>query len=478
MWWHDAVIYEIYPRSFQDSSGDGIGDLPGIISRLDHVRWLGARAIWLAPFYRSPNADFGYDVSDYKSVDPAYGTLEDFDRLVAAAHDRHLKVIVDFVPCHTSIQHPWFRQRPDFYFWADSPPNNWRATFGGSAWELDAQTGRYYLHSFFPEQADLNWRNPDVRAEMTDALRFWLGRGIDGFRLDAIDRLFKDPELRDDPPASEPFALPLRDEYAALRHIHSGNAPDIGTALRAIRDAVGDALLVGEAYLPTAQLGPYVETLDVVFAFEAMNAGPNAQRLKTTIRHACEAGKLGWVLSNHDFTRLATRFQDDFRAACVLFLSLPGAAFVFQGDELGIPDGPGATPPRDRTSRDRFRHPMPWDSSPTGGFTTGTPWLPPFEPGACNVADQARESDSVLQLVRRLIALRPRFAPGLRFLDSPPQTVVLERGRHVIAANFSDRRADISRPGELVLEAHAGDGARRDCLPAHAAWVARRSPGL
>src|SRR5947209_1521947 len=212
MWWQHAVIYQIYPRSFQDSNGDGVGDLPGICSRLDHVQNLGSTAIWLSPIYRSPGADFGYDVSDYTAVDPLFGTLAEFDELVRAAHARDLRVLVDLIPCHTSTQHRWFRERPDFYFWADAPPNNWLATFGGSAWERDPVTGRYYLHSFFPEQADLNWRNRHVPEEMGKVIRFWLQRGVDGFRVDAVDHLLKDSELRDDPPATEPFPLPLGEE--------------------------------------------------------------------------------------------------------------------------------------------------------------------------------------------------------------------------------------------------------------------------
>jgi alpha-glucosidase len=473
MWWRDAVIYQIYPRSFQDSDGDGIGDLRGIIARLDHVKRLAADAIWLSPFYPSPNADFGYDVADYTAVDPAYGTLEDFDALVAAAHERALKVLIDFVPAHTSIEHPWFRQRPDFYFWADEPPNNWRATFGGSAWERDPQTGRYYLHSFFPEQADLNWRNPDVQAEMTGALRFWLDRGIDGFRLDAIDRLLKDADLRDDPPAREPFALPLHDDYALLEHIHSGNVPDVGTGLSAIREAVGDALLVGEAYLPTIQLSPYLESLDVVFAFEAMNAGPDADRLRQTIDAAHETSKIGWVLSNHDFSRFATRFADNFRAAVLLFLALPGPAFIFEGDELGMPDGPGADPPLDRAGRDRFRHPMQWDDSPTGGFTIGTPWLPPIDPATRSVAAQQRDPHSVLALFWRLIRLRATLGRELRFLNAPPQTIVFERGGHQVAVNFGDEPVGIYRTGELIVQARPEDGADRAVLPPHGGWIAR-----
>jgi alpha-glucosidase len=205
MWWQDAVIYQIYPRSFQDSDGDGIGDLPGIERRLDHLAWLGVDALWLSPIYPSPMYDMGYDVADYKGVDPLFGTLEDFDRLVAAARERGLRVVLDVVPCHTSIEHPWFTEHRDWYIWRDKP-NNWLSAFGGSAWsELD---GRYYLHSFYPEQPDLDWRNPEVVAAMQDALRFWVERGAAGYRVDAIDRLLKDPELRDDPPATEPFGLP------------------------------------------------------------------------------------------------------------------------------------------------------------------------------------------------------------------------------------------------------------------------------
>ena len=476
MWWRDAVIYQIYPRSFQDSNGDGIGDLPGILARLDHVAWLGADAIWLSPFYPSPNKDFGYDVADYEAVAPEYGTLADFDRLVGAAGDRNLKVIVDFVPCHTSTEHPWFRERPEFYFWAEAPPNNWRATFGGSAWERDPRTGRYYLHSFFPEQADLNWRNPEVRAEMAGALEFWLRRGVDGFRLDAIDRLFKDPELRDDPPAADPFPLPLLGEYAGLSHVNSKNAPDIGTALQAIRDAMGrDALLVGEAYLPTAQLEPYLEVLDVLFAFEPMNAGPDGPRLKQTITAAARRGKLGWVISNHDFTRFASRFGASARAVVTLFLLLPGPAFVFQGDELGMPDGPGVNPPLDRHGRDRFRHPMPWEDSLHGGFTTDTPWLPVITPPRGSLLTQRQDDRSPLALFRRLIALRKQLEGDLHFRDdSPPQTIVAERGDHVIALNLGEQPAGIPRPGELVLEAAPGDGDDPTHLPPHGAWVARR----
>jgi alpha-glucosidase len=308
---------------------------------------------------------------------------------------------------------------------------------------------------------------------MTRALKTWLARGADGFRLDAIDRVLKDAELRDDPPATDPFPLPLHEEYARLSHVHSGNAPDIGLALKAIRDAVGDALLIGEAYVPTADLVPYQETLDVVFAFEAMNAGPDAERLRHAIRAAHATGKIGWVLSNHDFTRFATRFGADARAAMLLFLSLPGPAFIFQGDEIGAPDGPGVEPPLDRHDRDRFRHPMQWDASPNGGFTSGTPWLPLVDPGTRNVVAQEADPGSTLQLVRRMAQLRRQLGPELRFVDSPPQTLVLERGDHLVAMNLGDHAAQVKRPGSLEAEARPGDGADAAVIPPHGAWIAR-----
>jgi alpha-glucosidase len=409
MWWDNAVVYQIYPRSFQDSDGDGNGDLRGIERRLDHLTWLGVDALWLSPIYPSPLADMGYDVADYTGVDPVFGSLEDFDALLAAAHERGLKLLMDLVPCHTSIEHPWFREHPDWYVWSgrEGPANNWRATFGGSAWSPDPH-GRglgWYLHSFYPEQPDLDWRNPEVVEAMQGVLRFWLDRGVDGFRLDAIDRLVKDRELRDDPPASTPFALPLGEEYAKLEHLYSSNSPDIREALRAIRAAAGDKLLVGEVYLPARQVTPYLEYLDLAFAFELFHAPWDEPRLRQAIEAASEVGQAAWVFSNHDFPRVATRFgPENARAAAELLLSLPGAAFIYQGEEIGMVDGPGADPPIDRAGRDGARHPMQWDSS--GGFTTGTPWLPMVDAAERNVADQREDPDSLLNLYRALIARR------------------------------------------------------------------------
>ena len=284
MWWRDAVVYQIYPRSFQDSDGDGIGDLRGIEQRLDHLSYLGVDALWLSPIYPSPLADFGYDVSDYTAVDPVFGTLDDFDRLVEAAHGRGLKVLLDLVPSHTSIEHPWFREHPDWYIWSpvDGPPNNWAAAFGGSAWSSDPHGRGWYLHTFYPEQPDLNWRNPEVVAAMQDVVRFWLARGVDGFRVDAVNGLLKDAELRDDPPASGTFPLPLVGEFAQLDHVYSANRPEVTEALAALREAAGEALLVGEVYLPTSEYPRYLEYFDLVFAFELLHAPWEPERRSST----------------------------------------------------------------------------------------------------------------------------------------------------------------------------------------------------
>src|SRR3954447_9635560 len=366
MWWQDAVIYQIYPRSFQDSDGDGLGDLPGIESRLDHLAWLGVDALWLSPIYPSPMADMGYDVADYSGVDPVFGTLEDFDSLVAAARERGLRVLLDVVPCHTSIEHPWFREHPDWYIWRDEP-NNWLSTFGGSAWS--PLNGRYYLHSFYPEQPDLDWRNPEVVAAMQDALRFWVERGAAGYRVDAIDRLLKDRELRDDPPSTEDYGLPVSDHEAKLALTNSRNAPDTPEALAHIREAVGDQVLIGEVYLPSARWQPYLESLDRAFAFELLHAPWDAERLHAAIAATTARPGAAWVLSNHDFGRLVTRFgAANAPSAALMLLTLPGPAFLYQGDEIGLADGPGGERKWDRAGRDRFRHPMQWDGSPSGGF--------------------------------------------------------------------------------------------------------------
>jgi alpha-glucosidase len=477
MWWHDAVIYQVYLRSFQDSDGDGVGDIPGVISRLEHIAALGADAVWLSPVYPSPNADFGYDVSDFQDVDPVFGTLADLDRLIGSAHRQGLKVLLDFVPCHTSTAHPWFREHPEYYVWSDAIPNNWRAAFGGSAWGFDEPTGRYFLHSFFPEQADLDWHRPEVREQMAAALTFWHERGVDGFRLDALDRLMKDDQLRDDPPADRPPPLPMEAEDARLEHTHSRNAPGIEVALRAIREAVADAFLVGEVYLPASEMGPYLDSLDVVFSFEALHAAGDRSALREAIATGLRLGHTGWVLSNHDFSRLATRAgPENARASALLLLSLPGPVFMFQGDELGMSDARVAGAPQDRNNRDRFRVPMLWDDSDQMGFSTAVPWLqsaaaadvPP-------VAAQEAATDSMLSLTRGAIALRREMPGSAQLLGSPPQTIVLARGGYVIAVNLGDepQRAPESGAMQPVLEARPGDGRDVGVIPPHGGWIAR-----
>ena len=461
-WWDDAVVYQVYPRSFQDTTGSGEGDLRGIASRLDHLAWLGVDALWLSPMYPSPMADGGYDVADYEDVDPRYGTLADADRLIAEAHRRSLRILFDAVPCHTSIEHRWFADHPERYIWSpvDGPPNNWVATFGGQAWSRDPAGRGWYLHSFYPEQPDLDWRAPGVAEAFGAGLRFWLERGVDGFRVDAIDRILKDADLRDDPPANGPPPLPERPEVAALEQLHSRNAPDVGTALAELRAAVGDAFLVGEAYVPTPALGPYLEHLDVCFGFELFHADWRVDRLRAAIEAARSVGpgRVAWVLSNHDFPRLPDRVGPDHaRSAALLLLTLPGTVFVYQGDEIGMANGPGtgSAPPFDRAGRDAYRHPMAWDDhEPHRGFTTGTPWLRAIGAEDGSVAVQREDVGSVLHLYRDLISLRRELDGEVELLDAGEGVVAHRRGRHVVALNVSDERHPAPPARRLIRHTH------------------------
>jgi alpha-glucosidase len=452
-WWRDAVVYQVYPRSFQDTDGDGVGDLPGVLQRLDHIERLGVDALWLSPIYPSPGADLGYDVTDHTGVDPIFGTLEDFDRLLEAAHARGIRVLLDLVASHTSIEHPWFRSHPGRYIWSDDgPPNNWVAAFGGPAWSRDPVSGRWYLHSFFEEQPDLDWRNPDVAEAIGDVVRFWLDRGVDGFRVDAVDRLIKDESLRDDPPATRPFPLYLRPEAAKLELRYSDDRPDVGIALKALREAAGDNVLVGEAYVPTARLGAYLDHLDLAFCFELLHAAWTADRLREVIGAAVEVEGCAWMLSNHDFPRLASRVgADGARAAVLLLLTLPGPAFIFQGDELGMPNGPPAEPPIDRAGRDPFRTPMPWEGGPGAAFTTGRPWLPLPGDEVPTVAEQEADEGSTLALYRRLIEVRRELGSGFRLLDAPEGVLAYERGDCVIAVNVSGEATRLPWHGEVLV---------------------------
>ncbi len=435
-WWRDAVVYQIYPRSFQDSDGDGLGDLRGIAARLDDLKALGVDALWLSPMYPSPFADGGYDIADFTGVDPRLGSVADVVELAAQAHARGMRLLLDLVPNHTSIEHPWFREHPDRYVWADAPANNWRAAFGGPAWSRDAATGRAYLHSFYPEQPDLDWRNPAVPAAMQEVVRTWLARGVDGFRLDAIDRLGKHPDLLDEPPATVPPAFPETPDSAALEHRYSRNyAPALGPALAALRAAAGDAFLVGEVYLPTQGLQPYLAHLSSAFVFELLFAPWRADVVGEVIARGALLEHPAWMLSNHDFSRAGSRIgEHNLPAAAMLLLTLPGTVFLYQGDEIGLLDGPDGDPPDDRYGRDRARHPMQWDSSPAGGFTTATPWLATVDPAVRNVADQRADPGSLYSLHRRLIELRRGLRGGLDLVAAQPDGLLAYRRGDVLVA--------------------------------------------
>jgi alpha-glucosidase len=509
-WWRHGVMYQIYPRSFQDSNGDGIGDLPGIISRLDYLNdgtpdSLGVDAIWLSPFYPSPMADFGYDVSDYRGVHPDYGTLADFDELLRRAHEHGIRVLVDFVPNHTSDQHPWFtasRSRRDdpkrgWYVWRDprpdgSAPNNWASIFPavGSAWTLDRATGQYYLHSFLPQQPDLDWWNPEVRDAMTDVLRFWLDRGVDGFRIDVAHKMSRDPELRDNPP--EVFATRAGDSRGGLVR-YDEDWPEVHEILRSFRrllDGYDDRMAVGEVAIfdPVHLMDYYGEALDelhLAFNFTFLVQPWRAEAFRvTTDLYESMLPRGAWpvvTLSNHDNSRSRTRYDpgDDSgglrRAglAAMMLLTLRGTPFLYFGEEIGQADG--QVPPErvvDIHGRDPERTPMQWASGPGGGFTTGEPWLPVgAEADAVNVAAQRRDPASTLSLYRRLIWYRKGSDAlkegSYRAIDAGDGlfAYLREAGdeRLLVVLNFGDEETVLEAParglpfaGTLELSTDAG----------------------
>lgn len=436
-WWKQGVIYQIYPRSFQDSNGDGVGDIPGIISRLDYLAWLGVDAIWLSPIYPSPMADFGYDVSDYTNIEPVFGTLEDFDRLVAEARARNIRILLDFVPNHTSDQHPWFLEsrasrinaKRDWYIWKDaksdgSPPNNWLSVFGGSAWEWDAQTRQYYLHSFLREQPDLNWRNPEVIEAMMSALRFWLERGISGFRVDVIHFMLKDDQWRDDPPNPN---FEGGNPWDSLLHKYSSLQPGIYDLIRQFQQVInasGRNVFIGEInyFAPIEEIVSFYDIagMHLPFNFWLILLPWEAQAIREFV-DSFEANipAYGWpnyVTGNHDRSRLGSRVgAEHIRTAAMLLLTLRGTPFIYYGEELGMLD---VHIPRNLVQdpweinipghgRDPVRTPIAWDTSLNGGFTTGQPWLPLADNYAVqNVKTQQQTQNSVLNLYRSLLDLR------------------------------------------------------------------------
>ncbi len=471
-WWQNGVLYQIYPRSFADSNGDGIGDLRGVIARLDHVEWLGIDGIWLNPTMPSPNDDWGYDVADYRGVHPDLGTLEDLDALIAEAGRRGIRVLLDLVPNHTSDRHPWFQdaltgrdaRHRDFYVWADAP-NNWQSSFSGSAWTRDEASAQYYLHNFLHSQPDLNWWNEDVRAEFDDILRFWFDRGVAGFRIDVCHAIVKDRELRDDPPAG-PDDHPLVQERG-LRHVYSMNRPEVHDVLkrwRALADP--DRILVGETYvLELEQLmnfyGAGDDQLHMAFNFLFVHAKLDAAALRPVVE-GVEAGlpEVAWPVytgSNHDAGRLATRWaggdEDKARCALLMLLTLRGTPFLYYGDEIALTEPEIA--PEDRRdpvpdNRDGCRTPMPWTSEPWPDA-----WLPMGDT-ARNVAAQRDDPGSVLNFVRELIALRRERADlhGGRYesLPAPAGAWVWRRGeRTTVALNLSDEPAAIDARGSVLI---------------------------
>ena len=453
-WWKHAVIYEIYPRSFQDSNGDGVGDINGITSRLDYLRDLGIDAIWISPMYPSPLVDFGYDVSDYTAIDPLYGTLADFDRLVSEGKKRDIRVIMDFVPNHTSEQHSWFKEsrssrtnsKRDWYVWRDGkgpdqPPNNWQSWFGHSAWKFEPTTKQYYYHHFYTEQPDLNWRNPQVRKAMYDAMRFWLDRGVAGFRIDAVSRLFEDPALHDDP------ILPGKNVYGDpnIQHKYTDNLPEVHEILREMRRVAdefpGDPVLISEADEPnitelTKMYGSRNDEIQLPMDFQIADvnrlSAPEFRRLLDEIDRNAAGGQPHYFFSNHDQPRQWDRYGDGVhndqiaKLMAALLLTTRATPLMYYGEEIGmrttepvrkedVQDPIGKIGWPQEKGRDGERTPMQWDTSKDAGFSTADrPWLPvPPSAAEYNVNAESHDPNSILSFYKRVLALR-RSEPALR----------------------------------------------------------------
>jgi alpha-glucosidase len=450
LWWQRGIIYQVYPRSFQDASGDGCGDLEGIRRRLDYLEWLGVDAVWISPFFPSPMKDFGYDIADYTDVDAIFGQMDDFDRLLEDAHGRGLRVILDLVPNHTSDQHPWFVEsasskesaKRDWYIWSDpgpdgGPPNNWVSEFAGSAWEFHEPTGQYYYHAFLAEQPDLNWRNDAVCEAMFDVMRFWLDKDVDGFRVDVMWHMIKDEHMRNNPPNPDyrPGEESPYDEYLPVYSADQPEVHDVVVGMRQVMDEYDERVMIGELYLPIDQLVTYYgeeeSEAHLPFNFQLVGAPWDAAHIRSIVdRYEAslpEDGWPNWVLGNHDQSRIATRIgRAQARLAAMLLMTLRGTPTMYYGDELGMVDVDIApdqvVDPRELRSpgmglgRDPERTPMQWSADANAGFTDAEPWLPvgpDFE--TYNVERERDEPDSTLSLYRRLISLRqsePALAVG------------------------------------------------------------------
>lgn len=449
-WWRGGVIYQVYPRSFQDSNGDGIGDLPGIIDRLDHIASLGVDCIWLSPINSSPQADMGYDVSDYMQVDPLFGSLQDFDVLIERAHALGIKVIMDQVVSHTSDQHPWFREscfskdnaRSDWYVWADAnpdgtPPNNWLSVFGGSAWEWHTSRKQYFLHNFLTSQPDLNYHNPKVQDAVLDVMRFWLDRGLDGFRLDTVNYYFHDAQLRSNPPLASLNGKPAVNPYDMQSHKFSKSRPENVAWLKRLRALLNDypnATTVGEVgddergLELMRQYTSGTDLLHMCYSFDFLGPKFSAAHFRGKVEAFFADGSTGWPcwsFSNHDVIRHMTRWAphstspaDLSRQAAALMMTLKGSVGLYQGEELGLPEADilyeELTDPRgirfwpEDKGRDGCRTPIPWQHAMThAGFTTGTPWLPvKHAAAALSVETQNADPTSTLNFYRQFIAWR------------------------------------------------------------------------
>lgn len=495
-WWRGAIFYQVYPRSFNDSNGDGIGDLNGIIERLDHIASLGVDAIWVAPFFKSPMIDFGYDVTDPCDVDPMFGELADFDRLLAAAHERGLRIIIDQVPSHTSTEHAWFdesrqsRDNPkaDWYVWADpredgTPPNNWLAIFGGGAWQWDPRRCQYYLHNFLSSQPDLNFHNPDVVEAVLDNLRFWLDRGVDGFRLDAINFCYQDERLRDNPPKPAKLrtgrGFSADNPYAYQYHYYNNTQPENLAFLervRALMDGYPGTVTLGEVSSEDS-LGTMAEyvapgRLNMSYSFELLTEDFSAAYIRKTVENLeqrIDSGWACWAISNHDVERVISRWgrnrntRDMAPMLIALLCSLRGSVCIYQGEELGLPEAEvsyeqlqdpyGIAFWPNFKGRDGCRTPMPWENTPEAGFSTVAPWLPvPENHRALAVAVQENNPDSTLNRIRRLIAWR-QLQPALKWgtihfldCDEPLLMFIRQHDKNQMLACFNLSSKPVSAP--------------------------------
>jgi alpha-glucosidase len=516
-WWRDALVYQVYVRSFSDGNGDGVGDLDGIRSRLGYLELLGVDALWLTPFYTSPMADHGYDVADPRDVDPLFGDLAAFDALVDAAHQHGLRITIDLVPNHTSSEHEWFRaalesepgspERARYHFRpgrgenGDEPPNNWTSVFGGPAWTRvpnpDGEPGEWYLHLFAAEQPDLDWANPDVWADLEKTLRFWLDRGVDGFRIDVAHGMSKPAGL---PDAENPEVQLLANADDDPRFDHD-DVHGVHRMIRAVVDEYPERMAVGEIWVRDNQrFAQYLRSdeLHLGFNFRLLQAPFDAAAVEEAIKHSMEAvasvgARPTWALSNHDMPRPVTRYGGGAlgvaraRAMALVMLALPGSAYVYNGEELGLPDvdlpdealqdpvwtRSGGT----ERGRDSCRVPVPWEGEPPGyGFTTGTPWLPmPPEYGELTVADQLESTRSTLSLFRTAIDLR-RTHPGfegltLEWFGAPEGCLAFRRAGStlVCALNTSDEPVPLP-PGDILLS--SGPLQDGQLPPDTAAWLA------